>query len=46
MSKPLYFLAGLAAGIYVDQTYKLPSISAYIDKALKHIKEAEKGPKA
>jgi hypothetical protein len=42
MSKPLYFLAGLAAGIYADQAYKLPSVSSLIDRAIKYAKENEK----
>jgi hypothetical protein len=42
MSKPLYFLAGLAIGIYADQNYKIPSISEMINRTIKYIKENEK----
>jgi hypothetical protein len=42
MSKPFYFLAGLAAGIYADQAYKLPSVSALVERAIKYAKENEK----
>jgi hypothetical protein len=42
MSKPLYFLAGLAIGIYVDQTYKLPSVTSLVQRAIKYAKENEK----
>jgi hypothetical protein len=44
MSKPLYFLAGLVGGIYADQTYKLPSLSAVTQKIIKYIQENEKKP--
>jgi hypothetical protein len=42
MSKPIYFLAGFATGIYVDQTYKIPSVSALVERAIKYAKENEK----
>jgi hypothetical protein len=42
MTKILYFAAGLAAGIYADQKYKLPSLSALINRTIKYIKENEK----
>jgi hypothetical protein len=42
MPKSLYFLAGVAAGIYADQNYKIPSISSLIERAIKYIKENEK----
>jgi hypothetical protein len=42
MSKPIIFLVGLATGIYIDQTYKIPSVSSLVDRAIKYAKENEK----
>ena len=42
MSKMLTFIAGLIAGVYIDQAYKLPKLSIIINKSKKYIESLEK----
>ena len=42
MSKCIYFIMGLAVGVYADQQYKVPSIKKYVNDVIKYIKENEK----
>ena len=38
----LYFLFGVVVGIWIDQTFTLPSVQQYIDKGIERIKEKQK----
>ena len=42
MQKVPYFVIGLVTGIYVDQKYKLPSVSVIVERIIKYAKENEK----
>ncbi len=42
MSKSVYFVAGTALGVYLDQIYSLPSIREFVSKAIRYLKENEK----
>ena len=37
----LYFMFGVIVGIWIDQTFTLPSVQEYIDQGLKNIKEKQ-----
>ncbi len=40
--KMLYFLFGVIVGVWIDQTFTLPSVQTYIEKGIKNIKEKQK----
>ena len=40
--KMLYFLFGVIAGIWLDQTFTLPSVQDYIEQGIKKIKQNQK----
>ena len=42
MSKLFVFVSGIVVGIYIDQSYKVPSIKNYIDGVKEIIKKHER----
>lgn len=42
MSKLIIFLSGIVVGIYIDQSYKVPSINKYVETIKETLKKHEK----
>ena len=42
MKKAVYFTAGVVAGVYADQSYKIPSIKSAVEKLIRIMKYYEK----
>ena len=40
--KMLYFIFGVVVGIWIDQTFTLPSVQEYLDKGIQNIKQKQK----
>lgn len=38
----LYFIFGVVVGIWIDQTFTLPSVQEYLDKGIQNIKQKQK----
>lgn len=41
ISKAACFSIGIIAGVYLEQTYRLPSINVFINKGVAYLRELE-----
>ena len=44
MSPVFIFLSGVLTGIFIDQTYKVPQVSQFINKIKDELRKHEKKP--
>tara|TARA_B100000575_G_C22957482_1_gene553428 strand:- start:684 stop:824 length:141 start_codon:yes stop_codon:yes gene_type:complete len=45
MSNFFYFTSGIILGVYIDQKYKLPTVTTSLENFAEYLKSIEKGSK-